>query len=97
MMRIQMQYDICLTSVASSKGEVPSDRIFGPDHGCRIAKGSQNTLTMEYSDLIPVVQWRGGSHTTSFNNATAAIGGHAHAGASQPAGAESGLTNGGRI
>ena len=92
-----MPYDICHTPVASNKGAAPSDRNAGLNHGCRIAKDSQNFLTMEYSDLIPIVQWRGGSHTTSFNNATAVNGGHAHAGASLPAGAESGLTNGGRI
>ena len=92
-----MEFDTCGTLVTDSLGVASSNRSIGPGRISRTTSGSPNDLTMEYSDLIPIVQWRGGSHSTSFKNATAVSGGHACAGTSHLARAESGLTNGGRI
>ena len=92
-----MQFDVCCTSVTEDIDVTISNRSIGPGSSCRTVSPSLNNFKMEYSDLVPVVQWRGGSHTTSFTNATVVGGGQALAGSSHLAIAGSGLTNGGRI
>ena len=92
-----MQFDASCTLVTENKDVTLSSRSIGPGSSCRTVPSSLNNFKMEYSDLIPVVQWRGGSHTTSFTNATVVGGGQALAGSSHLAIAGSGLTNGGRI